>query len=258
MRRVIRFVTALVLGLGFVTWIASAMVQSTTRDWFEKDMALRAQLAINGARQTLVSHWTKQEFDLLRTSLDDIARDERIMAAAACSADLRDLARTTSYPSQFTCAGLAQNVRQEHDVASSPWRSWNGRAVVPGGNVYLSAIPVLDGDEALGFITLVHDLTFVERREGRTTTFLLFAFVFLALAASGVTVNALAPGYIETPLTAGELAKPGKRADLESLVPAGRLGTPDELTGPALFLSSRHAGFITGHVMYIDGGRTLV
>ncbi|WP_404429468.1 SDR family oxidoreductase [Microbacterium lacus] len=77
-------------------------------------------------------------------------------------------------------------------------------------------------------------------------------------ASSGVTVNALAPGYIETPLTAGELAKPGKRADLESLVPAGRLGTPDELTGPALFLSSRHAGFITGHVMYIDGGRTLV
>lgn len=77
-------------------------------------------------------------------------------------------------------------------------------------------------------------------------------------ASSGVTVNALAPGYIETPLTAGELAKPGKREDLESLVPAGRLGTPAELTGPALFLSSRHAGFVTGHVMYIDGGRTLV
>lgn len=77
-------------------------------------------------------------------------------------------------------------------------------------------------------------------------------------APFGVTVNALAPGYIETNLTAGELAKPGKREDLESLVPAGRLGTPDELTGPALFLSSRHAGFVTGHVMYIDGGRTLV
>lgn len=77
-------------------------------------------------------------------------------------------------------------------------------------------------------------------------------------AASGVTVNALAPGYIETPLTAGELAKPGKRENLVGLVPAGRLGTPDEVTGAALFLSSRHASFITGHVMYIDGGRTLV
>jgi NAD(P)-dependent dehydrogenase (short-subunit alcohol dehydrogenase family) len=77
-------------------------------------------------------------------------------------------------------------------------------------------------------------------------------------ASAGVTVNALAPGYVETPLTAGELAKPGKREDLERLVPVGRLGTADEITGPALFLSSRHAGFITGHVMYIDGGRTLV
>ncbi|MEU1972147.1 SDR family oxidoreductase [Microbacterium sp. NPDC019599] len=77
-------------------------------------------------------------------------------------------------------------------------------------------------------------------------------------AVSGVTVNALAPGYVETTLTAHHLAKPGKREELEALVPAGRLGTPDELTGPALFLSSRHAGFITGHVLYIDGGRTLV
>ncbi len=77
-------------------------------------------------------------------------------------------------------------------------------------------------------------------------------------APHGVTVNALAPGYIETPLTAAHLSKPGKREALESQVPAGRLGTTDELTGPALFLSSKHAGFVTGHVMYIDGGRTLV
>jgi NAD(P)-dependent dehydrogenase (short-subunit alcohol dehydrogenase family) len=77
-------------------------------------------------------------------------------------------------------------------------------------------------------------------------------------APHGVTVNALAPGYIETPLTAHHLAQPGKRDELESQVPAGRLGTPEELTGPALFLSSRHAQFITGHVLYIDGGRTLV
>lgn len=77
-------------------------------------------------------------------------------------------------------------------------------------------------------------------------------------APFGVTVNALAPGYIETPLTAHHLSVPGKRDELESQVPAGRLGTPEELTGPALFLSSRHAQFITGHVLYIDGGRTLV
>ena len=77
-------------------------------------------------------------------------------------------------------------------------------------------------------------------------------------AESGVTVNALAPGYIETPLTSEYLKKPGVREDLERLVPAGRLGVPADIVGPALFLSSRHANFITGHVLYVDGGRTLV
>ncbi|WP_370964254.1 SDR family NAD(P)-dependent oxidoreductase [Amycolatopsis sp. cg9] len=77
-------------------------------------------------------------------------------------------------------------------------------------------------------------------------------------AASGVTVNAVAPGYTETGLTREHLEKPGVRAGLTALVPAGRLGTPGDLTGPILFLCSDHAAFVTGHVLYADGGRTLV
>jgi len=77
-------------------------------------------------------------------------------------------------------------------------------------------------------------------------------------ASSGVTVNTLAPGYIETGLTSAYLDKPGVRANLEALVPAGRLGLPTDIVGPALFLSSKQAAFVTGHVLYIDGGRTLV
>ena len=77
-------------------------------------------------------------------------------------------------------------------------------------------------------------------------------------APLGVTVNALAPGYIETPLTAEHLKKPGVRPALEALVPAGRLGVVDDIVGPALFLASRHAAFVTGHIMYVDGGRTLI
>lgn len=77
-------------------------------------------------------------------------------------------------------------------------------------------------------------------------------------AASGVTVNAIGPGYVDTELTRQHLDKPGVRDHYTSLVPAGRLGTVEDLTGPVLFLASPEAAFVTGQVLYVDGGRTLV
>ncbi|WP_211236525.1 SDR family NAD(P)-dependent oxidoreductase [Arthrobacter castelli] len=77
-------------------------------------------------------------------------------------------------------------------------------------------------------------------------------------APNGVTVNAIGPGYTDTVLTRAHLDKPGVRDHYTSLVPAGRLGTVNDLTGAVLFLASRQAAFITGQVLYVDGGRTLV
>jgi NAD(P)-dependent dehydrogenase (short-subunit alcohol dehydrogenase family) len=77
-------------------------------------------------------------------------------------------------------------------------------------------------------------------------------------ASDNVTVNAIAPGYTETALTSAHLATRGVRAELEALVPAGRLGDVDDLVGPVLFLASERAAFVTGQVLYVDGGRTLV
>lgn len=77
-------------------------------------------------------------------------------------------------------------------------------------------------------------------------------------APSGVTVNTIAPGYLETDLTRTYLQKPGMLESMVELVPAGRLGNVDDLTGPALFLASRQSGFVTGQVLYVDGGRILV
>jgi NAD(P)-dependent dehydrogenase (short-subunit alcohol dehydrogenase family) len=78
-------------------------------------------------------------------------------------------------------------------------------------------------------------------------------------AADGVTVNAVAPGYMETALTNAYLeANPAKKAALLELIPAGRFGVLDEVVGPVLFLASRRASFINGQVVYIDGGRSVV
>jgi gluconate 5-dehydrogenase len=78
-------------------------------------------------------------------------------------------------------------------------------------------------------------------------------------AEHGVTANAVAPGYMDTSLTRSYLAaNPDKRAALIELIPAGRFGTLPEVVDPVLFLCSPHASFITGQVLYIDGGRTIV
>ncbi|HSD11891.1 MAG TPA: trehalose-6-phosphate synthase, partial [Candidatus Binatia bacterium] len=161
-----------------------------TRDWFEKDVSLRAQLAVNGARQALISHWRKDERRDLRELLAEMTHDERIMAAAACAADLSLLARTGDYPEQFDCKELGKHVLSSADGVETKWTPWQSVVSLPGGRAHVSAIPVFEVGQPLGFVVLVHDLSFVERREAKTERFLLLAFGFLAAAASAVTIVA--------------------------------------------------------------------
>lgn len=73
-------------------------------------------------------------------------------------------------------------------------------------------------------------------------------------APHGILVNAIGPGYIETPLTAPLKAKPEFDAWVTQTCPLGRWGTPADLAGAVTFLASPAASFITGQIIYIDGG----
>jgi NAD(P)-dependent dehydrogenase (short-subunit alcohol dehydrogenase family) len=74
------------------------------------------------------------------------------------------------------------------------------------------------------------------------------------LAPHGVRVNAIAPGFMVTPMTDSTRADPDKTARLLAHVPMRRPGEAAELAGPALFLCSAHASYVTGAILPVDGG----
>ena len=76
-------------------------------------------------------------------------------------------------------------------------------------------------------------------------------------APHGVTVNAIGPAVTPTPLAQPILDDAKQRAGALARIPMGRFGTPQNLEGAAVFLASDAGGFVTGQVIYVDGGRTL-
>jgi len=75
-------------------------------------------------------------------------------------------------------------------------------------------------------------------------------------ARHGLNVNAIAPGYFDTPLNAALVADPAFSAWLEKRTPQGRWGRLPELVGACVFLASAASSFVNGHVLYVDGGIT--
>ncbi len=80
----------------------------------------------------------------------------------------------------------------------------------------------------------------------------------LECASLGITVNAIAPGMILTPMNAKAVADAAYRKGLEANIPLDRAGTPEEVAALAVYLASADAAYITGTTVTIDGGLSLV
>lgn len=182
MLRSLRFFLILIVGLALLTLAANVVVHRTLWIWSERDIRLRGELAIHGARRTLVAAWQRRDLDELRAALTDIARDKRIIAAAGCGFPDILLVHSDEYPLQLTCQMFAPQVfepdgtRPAHSIVS-----------LPEGRLYVSALPLVEQHERLGFVILVHDLSYLDRRAAMTWYFLLVAFAVLAILTSTLT-----------------------------------------------------------------------
>ncbi len=77
------------------------------------------------------------------------------------------------------------------------------------------------------------------------------------LAPFKIRVNCVAPGWVDTDMSADALQDAQRSSEIFATIPLGRVGTPDEVAGPILFLCTEYAGFITGEILNVNGGAVL-
>jgi 3-oxoacyl-[acyl-carrier protein] reductase len=77
------------------------------------------------------------------------------------------------------------------------------------------------------------------------------------LAGDGIYVNCVAPGWVDTDMSASTLNDPKSRVAIFATIPLGRVAKPEEIAAPILFLCTPEAGFITGEVLNVNGGAVL-
>jgi trehalose 6-phosphate synthase len=183
-----QLILTLIMGLALLTWAASGVVQ-TTREWFERDVSSRARLVLVGASQSLANVWYGSPKDL-QEQLVEIAHDERVIGVAVCDANLTLRTRTPGFPEEFGCSAVGSRVRAaESNDDGGNLREWSTVTALPTGRVHVIAMPITNQEQEVGFAILVHDLSYIERREAQARTFLLIFSGLLAILAFGVPMG---------------------------------------------------------------------
>jgi len=72
--------------------------------------------------------------------------------------------------------------------------------------------------------------------------------------SKGITVNAIAPGYIDTDMNTAIQKDPERLASISARIPAGRWGSPEDFKGSSVYLASRAGAYVSGHILVVDGG----
>ena len=225
-------------------------------------------LAAQGAHVVLVD-LNQENLDVVVRAAKDSGGEVKplvadLRTAEACRAAVGEAVGLVGTPQVFLHA-VGRNVRKPVlDLEDGDWQEtvslnlssayWLGQAVGRlmvaeryGRMVFVSSVS--------GLLAHPHHAPYAAAKGGMNQMLRVMAREW---ARYGVTVNAVAPGYIETDLTRGDLDRDNNRESLESLVPAERLGRPEEVADAVTFLASDRARFITGQILYVDGGRVLV
>ena len=203
------------------------------------------------------------------------------MAVAACGDDLSPRSSTPGFPEEFSCSAVGSRVRATDAAAAGAeqqFHEWSTVATLPTGRVQVSAMPITNQGQELGFAILVHDLSYIEEREAEARTFLIVVFGILAVLAFGVPMLAAKRARSDWSLELRSLLRGGGKqsrefqpilSDLRELV--GRMairtgrrsrtmdrGTAETNSEPAISMGRKSSSWQTGSLTSISTPPTAV
>jgi gluconate 5-dehydrogenase len=216
-----------------------------------------ARVVINGRN---IAKLEQAAATLLAEDIDVVTLPFDVTDESAVSAALATLARLHGTP-DIVVNNAATNLRQPLD--SFTLAQWHAMQAANLDGPFLVTRAVLPGMKAcrrgkiINICSLASDLgrpNIVPYATSKGGLKMLTRALAVEVAPFNVQVNGIAPGFFDTEMNAPLVADAEFSAWVAKRVPAGRWAKPEEISGAAVFLASPAADFVTGHILYVDGG----
>ncbi|HET8771133.1 MAG TPA: trehalose-6-phosphate synthase [Gemmatimonadaceae bacterium] len=177
MRLSLRFIVPLLIALTAFAYALMPIVEGLTRRWFLRDLDLRAQLIASTVSEPLRDELTAPDSSRLVAAFESLTQDERLYAVGFCPTTGAVPIGSTAFPAEIRCGEL------DRFAVGAP-----NDLTIGGGLLHVTVSEVRANGGALGYLVLVHDITFIDQRSEETRRYLIWLFIGLAVVVSLVTV----------------------------------------------------------------------
>jgi gluconate 5-dehydrogenase len=216
-----------------------------------------AHVVLNGRNRDKLS---AASASLATDGLDARTAPFDVTDAAAVTEGIADVERTLG-PVDILVNNAAMNQRKPlEQFAPDEWRALMAANVDGAFLVTRALIPAMKArrrGKIINICSLASDIgrpNIVPYAVSKGAVRMLTRALAVELAAHNIQVNGIAPGFFKTEMNAALISDPEFSAWVARRTPAGRWGEPAEIAGAAVFLASKAADYVTGHVLYVDGG----
>ena len=173
----LRFILPLALVVGLFAYAVVPVVNDMSLRWFVRDLEARSQMLASALQQPLQEYVPQKDSRRINQLLERSVQDGRLYALAICDNAGKLLYKTASYPQSLGC-------RTDQDAADTR----QSLVMLREGKVHVTESRLMQGNDSLGKLVLVHDMSFIEKRTEETRNYVIALFALLAVVISLITV----------------------------------------------------------------------